>query len=241
MRVPKLPQKSFIQLKVMYFLDFYEYSKDTVFAPKIYLHLRTEKIYSTTGLIIVALLAEGNNNYLLYLWGIKAGPGFEGSAPAGCRVVINPTFGTHWLNFKYQIFSAFFLFMVTDSSIVIKDTSTNFMIPEYLTFWRFPVNSFVYHFISSDTNHNRLYHDFLDTLLNRVNLQEFHFPEYGQNPFPESYTHSWNSTPSKFFKYQTESDFYRCADILCTYEDSVLIQYPGVLNEFYDWKGRFYY
>ena len=224
------------------FFGFAESSNDTSSPPKIFLYMRTEKLYPVSGYEIIADYGEGNNNIQVLLYGVRfVAGGWLGSSPAYWSEEVRTGIGSHWLDFDNQMRQIIFRIQITDTSILIQDTSTNFMVPDYLTYWRYPVNSFVYHFSSADSINNWLYNVFLDTLLSHVNLQEFQFLDFGMNPFPKMYINAGTLAPSKFFKYQTDMDFYKCREVIRNFRENVLVQYPGVIIEFYDWKGRLYF
>lgn len=114
------------------------------------------------------------------------------------------------------------------------------MTPKYAYYWRYPENSFIYLF-ESDTNHNWLFEDFLDTLQSKVQLQEHHFPEYGMICFLADWYNPVFSIQPRYFIYQTDNDYYRCGEIFNQYAITILSQYPDVGITLKDWKARVYH
>jgi hypothetical protein len=219
---------------------FSEVNLDSTQKPVILLSLESVKIYGDGGMHMIGQLERVNNNFSLILYGIRKEMGLGDFSPAWWNSSLALGNGQYSLSISYQDNHSTFNFFVSDTSIIIQDTATSFMIPKYLTYWRYPQNSFMCTF-SSDTSHFWLFEDFLDTLQKKVQLHEHHFPEYGVICYLPCCGYPGYDPPPRFFKYQTETDYYRCGEILNEYALEVLFQYPDVSIWLRDWKGREYF
>jgi hypothetical protein len=81
----------------------------------------------------------------------------------------------------------------------------------------------------------------LSRLLKEVDLEEFHFPDYGEIPYPRSSEGHYYNAPARYFKYDTEEDFDRAGKLLESYAESITVNYQGVGISLANWKGRFFY
>jgi len=212
--------------------------------PSIVLSMATEKIYGCCNFSIKSEISCSGNNIDVKILGVYI-PNvcLTALGPAGSRDFLSLTEGRYYLNFIYKFMMDRYELTVSDSSIEVNKIFSlfpNFTKPEFLVFWRYPRNSFVY-LCGTMTETSWICSDFLDILLREVDLEEFNFPDYGEICYPRSSEGHYYDMPAKYFIYKNEEDFDKAGEILESYSKSVLSNYPGVGLSLTNWKNRFFY
>lgn len=208
--------------------------------PIIVLQMETEKIYPNCNYSIVSAYGMSNNMINIEILGIEIPdivlPAF---GPATARIVLPTSVGDYLLHFSYRDDEGIYDLKVTDSYIKITELKSQFTIPAFNLFWRYPEKSFVY---LAGTTHETSWicEDFLDTLRGEVTLTEFQFPDSGQICYPRSSQGHYYDMPAKYFYYGKEEDFDRAGDILKSYTQRVIANYSGVGLSLTNWKNKRY-
>lgn len=198
---------------------------NSVETPKINLTMITEKQYPNYNYEIRHKVTSLANKISVKLSGIYTPP-FRlpafGSATATAFLELSE--GEYSLSFSYGSFTDQYKLIVTDSSIKVIKIVAQFTIPTVELYWRYPPNSLVY-MCGTNGPFSWIPQDFLDTLLSKIQLTEFQFPDSGIWPYPSSgWTHQYNP-PTKFFYYETEEDYNKVGEVLKTYTQTVLEGY----------------
>ena len=208
--------------------------------PSIMLSMVTEKIYPCCNWSILSEMAVRNNEIFIDFLGIYV--------PEGCLTALGPAISSSFLEistgeysiyFSYRnITDKYFLF-VTDSSIKITEDTSQFTKPKFELFWRYPPKSFAY-LCGTTTETFWICEDLLDTLLSKINLEEFQFPDSGEIPYPCSSAGHYHDMPAKYFFYEKDEDFDKAGKILKSYTQNVIMQYSGVGISLISWKNKRY-
>jgi hypothetical protein len=177
----------------------------------------------------------------LKILGIKPPEGFSLPAlgPAATSKVLDLPEGTYALNLYYNYAVDRYHLIINADSLQVVSTVPSFSQLEFTVFWRFPPDSFVY-LCGTMTETSWICDDFLSRLLKEVDLEELHFPDYGEIPYPRSSEGHYADAPARYFRYQTEEDFDRAGEILKTHSENVISQYEGVSLWLQNWKNKFY-
>lgn len=209
--------------------------------PGIMLSMKTEKIYSCCNFSITSEILKVGNHIGVRLLGINM--------PSVCLTALGPAVSNEFLDISRGVYSLDFFYgflkdsyelIVTDSSIEVINAIPEFTEPEFKVFWRYPPNSFVY-LCGTTTETSWICQDFLNVLLSEIDLNEFHFPDYGEICYPRSSMGHYYDMPARYFIYDKEEDFARAGQILEAYAISVLVNYSGVGLSLVNWKGEFFY
>jgi hypothetical protein len=216
-------------------------SYDCNCAPDITLAIKTEKVYGCLNYQIKTEIFRSGGQIDIKILGIMPPEGYCLTAlgPATARKVLDLPEGTYALNLHYNYAVDRYHLIVNADSLQIVSTVPSFSQPDFSVFWRYPKNSFAY-LCGTMTETFWICDDFLSRLLKEVDLEEFHFPDYGEIPYPRSSEGCYYNAPARYFRYQTEEDFDRAGEILKTYSENVISQYEGVSLWLQNWKNKFY-
>jgi hypothetical protein len=208
--------------------------------PKIFLSLSTEKIYPCCNWSIVSKIVFQRDVISVELLGIYI-PDICLTAlgPATSKSFLGLVEGQYVLKFSYRSVTDIYDLVLSDSSIAIKEIASTLTTPSCTLFCRYPRKSFAYICGTTDET-SWVYKDFLDTLLSKVDLEEFHFPDYGEIPYPQSSSGHSCDMPAKYFLYEKEPDFERAGEILESYTKSVIVQHPGASISLINWMNKRY-
>jgi len=217
-------------------------SHDCNCAPDITLTMTTEKGYNNLGYQIKTEIFFSGGQIDIKILGIKPPEGIilPALGPASASKVLDLQEGAYTLSFYYRYAVDRYHLIVKADSLQVVSTVPSFSQPEFTVFWRFPANSFAY-FCGTMTETSWICQDFVSRLLKEVDLEEIHFPDYGEIPYPRSSEGHYYDAPARYFRYQTEEDFDRAGDVLRLYAESVTANYQGVGISLENWKARFYY
>jgi len=217
-------------------------SYDCNCAPDITLAMTTEKIYGYLGYQIKTEIFRSGGQIDLKILGIKPpeGPAPAALGPATARKVLELPEGTYALNLYYNYAVDRYHLIIDADSLQVVSTAPSFSQPEFSVFWRYPKNSFVY-LCGTMTETSWICDDFLSRLLKEVDLEELHFPDYGEIPYPRSSEGHYYNAPARYFRYETEEDFDKAGEILKSYAESVPADFQGIGLSLTNWKGRFFY
>ncbi len=220
------------------------YEDDMQTVPQIYLKMRTEKIYPCCNYPIESSLKIYGNKVNIQFFGIYIPEiCLTALGPATSSIRLNIQSGRYNLYFKNVLSLDIYEVTVADASISIRqgDPDLNsFTNPDYELYWRYPMNSFVY-MCGTTTENAWMCTDFLDTLKQEINLQEFNFPDYGQKCYPDSSTGHYYDMPAKYFYYENEEDFDKAGLILESYTQKKIIPNMGIGLSLRSWKNKKYY
>ena len=217
-------------------------SYDCNCAPDITLTMKTEKAYSCLGYQIKTEISHTGGQIDLKILGLKPPEGIRLPAlgPATAGKMLDFPEGTYALNLCYNYAVDRYHLIIKGDSLQVISTIPSFTQPEFTVFWRFPPNSFAY-LCGTMAETSWICDDFLSRLLKEVDLEELHFPEYGEIPYPRSSEGHYADAPARYFRYQTEENFDKAGEILKSYAESVTSNYQGVGLSLTNWKGRFFY
>jgi len=216
-------------------------SYNTISEPKIFLFMATEKENHCCADSIVAEVSISGDTIFIELLGIylpEVRPRAFG--PATAISFLDIPNGDYTVYFFNNGQTDTYVLTVTDGYISISKKVSHFTIPEFTLFWRYPSNTFAY-LCGTTTATTWICEDFLDTLLSRVNLQEFIFADSGEIPYPKASMGYYYDMPAKYFHYDNEDDFEEAGEILTTYTHNVINQYQGIGIQLINWKNKRYY
>ncbi len=213
---------------------------DSICEPHVVLRMSTETIYPCCNWSIISEITGMSGAILVDLLGIYV--------PRICLTAFGPATSTSFLDISNGEYSLCFSYMndidgyvliITDSYIRITGNVSQFTEPGFELFWRYPHNSFAY--LCGTTNETAwICDDFLDTLLSEVDLEEFQFPDSGEIPYPRSSDGHNYDMPGRYFLYETDEDFDKAGEILESYTQNVIAQYPGAGISLISWKNKQY-
>lgn len=214
---------------------------DSICEPSILLSMMTEKIYGCCNWTIESEIEIYGNKISIAILGIYV-PLICATAlgPATSNTFLDITEGEYLLELSYEGITDIYKLIVTNSYIKVTEVESQFTIPTFNLFWRYPPNSFAY--ICGKTHETSwIYEDFIDTLLSKIDLVEFHFPDSGVICYPCSSSGHHNDIPAKYFFYDDEEYFDYAGEILESYTQGVISQYSGVGISLINWKNKKYY
>ena len=206
--------------------------------PVITLIMETEEIYGNCNNEIAADVSIDRNTILVTLAGIRIPDVMLWMlGPATASIRLPHAEGQRTLYFVYSGSWDTYLTEMTDTFIKIEPLTQSFTEAEINLFWRYPVNSLAY---LCGTTHETawIYEDFLDTLLSKVALIEFQFPDSGSIPYPCSTQGHYVDMPARYFLYETATDFEQAGAALEIYTDSIISQHSGVGISLLNWRGE---
>jgi hypothetical protein len=208
--------------------------------PRIMLKMVTEKIYPCYNWTIDSDVGVRDKSINVTLNGIYVPEiCFTALGPATFSSFLDLPNGDYVLTFTAGEIKDKYTLTVTDDYIKLNELSSHFTIPEFKLFWRYPPNSFAY--LCGTTNETSwICEDFLDTLLSKIQLEEFYFPDSGEIPYPSSSMGHYYDMPARYFYYKNEADFDMAGEILRSYTQSVISQYSGVGISLINWKNKQY-
>jgi len=206
--------------------------------PEIFLTLTTEKIYGCCNYGISTDCEITNKKVEIDILGIiMPDICLTALGPAGQIIRLPLSNKIYSLKLSGENFVDYYSVNITDSSISISEDSTNHTKPIISHFWRYPPNSFVYLFGSTFSD-SSLARDFLDTLMQIVDIDEFEFPEYGEIPYPRiSQGHYWDM-PARYFYYNSEDDFEMIESILRNFKENYIKDKEGISIILQNWRGK---
>jgi len=208
--------------------------------PEIKLSMVTEEWYPCCNWSIISYLSVGINRISIDLIGI--------SEPRYCDFMFGPATsfsflklanGEYPLYFTYKGVTDKYSLAVTDSTIQIGKEYSQITQPEYALYWRCPPNSFVY-LCGTTTEDRWICEDFLDTLLSRIELKEFQFPDSGEIFYPRSSMGHYYDMPAKYFIYTNDPEFDKTGELLISYTQN-LINCAGIGISLINWKNKQYH
>ena len=213
---------------------------DSISEPSIMLLMVTEKTYPCCNWSIISDIAVQSNKISIDFLGIYVPEiCLTAFGPAQSTSFLDISEGEYSLYFSYRGITDRYFLTVTDSFIKITEDVSQFTKPKFKLFWRYPPHSFVY-LCGTSTETSWICEDFLDTLLSEINLEEFQFPDSGEIPYPRSSMGHYYDMPAKYFFYKKDEDFDKAGEILKSYTQSVIAQYPGVGISLTSWKNNEY-
>ncbi len=215
---------------------------DSAMPPRILLKMRTEKIYPCVNYLILNELRRQDSLITITIRGIR----LNGEV---CLTALGPARASHFLdleegNYRLEIrwgqVRDHYRLTVTPQKISLQARGITFTRPDFPCFWRYPKNSFAY-FCGSMPKNGWIYQDFLDTLQQHLDLQEFEFPEGCQSCYPPASQGHYVDWPARYFYYRSEDDFQQAGELLRTYVQKRIANEPGVGIILINWKNERYY
>ena len=208
--------------------------------PDIMLSMATEKIYPCFNWSIISEATIQGNKISINILGIYVPEMcLTALGPAESILFLDIPEGEYSLYFSYENVTDSYVLTITDSCIKITEDVSQFTKPKFKLFWRYPHNSFAC--LCGTTNENSwICEDFLDTLLSKIHLEEFQFPDSGEIPYPRSSMGHHYDMPAKYFFYKKDGDFDKAGEILKSYTQNVIAQYSGVGISLINWKNKKY-
>ncbi len=218
--------------------DFSSY--EAIEEPKLYIKLRTEKVYPCFNYSIASDVKISGDRVLLNLYGI--------ARPGICLTAFGPAHGIQRLeipnsNFIFEIkannLTDLYHLSVNEQIISLKEIDNIFTIDSLKTFYRTPENSFmlfyspVYTIDSSD-----ILNQLIDTIKSQVNLIEFTFPD-SVNFIYKKYVGNSETRIAKYFTYQKEEDYNKIIDICDSFTQNHWSEYRIDLINFKNKKAYF--
>lgn len=208
--------------------------------PVITLLMETEKIYGNCNNTIAADVSVDRNTIFVTLAGIRIPDVFLCMlGPATASALLPHAEGERTLYFVCSGYWDTYICEVNDSFINIEPLTATFTEADIDLYWRYPENSFAY---LCGTTHETawIYEDFLDTLLSKVDLIEFQFPDSGSICYPCSTQGHYVDMPARYFLYNTVTDFEQAGAVLEAYTNLIISQYSGVGISLVNWKAEIF-
>lgn len=241
------PEEELLPIEGRVRFDFMEEHEnyDTVCEPSIMLSMTTEEIYPCDNYSIISDVIVQNNIIYINVSGVYV-PEICFTFPnfASYRHFLDITEGSYLIYLSYRDATDRYALTVNDSCIEIDGIVTQFTVPRFELFWRYPTNSFAYT-CNTPIETSWIYEDFLDTLLSTIALQEFQFPDSGRKPYPP-YGDGNNNPPGryyfvKYFLYENEEDFDRAGEILEYFSKNVIPPDSGISISLIGWNNKYFY
>ena len=208
--------------------------------PRIRLLLRTEVIYGCCNYSILSDVSFEPRGIGVDIRGIYTPEiCLTATGPAKYSLLFDIQNGIYLLTFSNGDFTDRYTLEVTDSFIRISEVASQFTKPEYKLYWRYPPNSFAY---LCGTTHGTMWiwEDFLNVLLDELELEKFEFPNTGVIPYPHSTSGYYVNMPGLYFTYDDETDFEKAGELLKAYSKDVISNYSGVGITLVNWKNKRY-
>jgi hypothetical protein len=202
--------------------------------------MTTEKGYNNLGYQIKTEILFSGGQIDLKILGIKPPEGIilPALGPASASKVLDLREGAYTLNFYYEYAVDRYHLIVKADSLEVVSGVPSFSEPQFTVVWRFPANSLAF-LCGTMTETSWICDDFLSRLLKEVDLEEIHFPSYGEIPYPRASEGHYYNAPARYFCYKTEEDLDRAGEILKAYSEDVISHYEGVSLWLQNWKNRF--
>ena len=128
---------------------------------------------------------------------------------------------------------------ISDEKVDMVTIRKNYTNLKYEKTFRYPENTFAY-VCGTNLDNTHLYNDFLNILLDNTSVTEYEFNGDGRIPYPEFSSGHWSDNPSKFFKYNNESDFDKAGDLLRDFTLENISQNDGVGIYLISWNNKSY-
>ena len=208
--------------------------------PDIVLSMATEKIYPCFNWSIISETTIQGNKISINILGIYVPEMcLTALGPAKSVLFLDVPEGEYSLYFSYENVTDSYVLTITDSCVKITEDESQFTKTKFKLFWRYPPNSFAY-LCGTTKGTSWICEDFLDTLLSKIHLEEFQFPDSGEIPYPRSSMGHHYDMPAKYFFYEKDEDFDKAGEILKSYTQNVIAQYSGVGISLINWKNKKY-
>lgn len=225
---------------------------DSIREPKMYISMVTEKEYGYGDYQLIVDKEVRQDKVLLVIAGVwnPDGPGACVIAPAVWSDSMDLVPGEYDLLISYRLQKDKYLLEITDSLIELTPVISIFTDAAFKTYWRYPKNSFVCYAVASEDDTASIlpfFKGFVDTLLARLELEEFGFPVYPWDtevsyPYPLT---GWDEhhniyTKARYFRYKNDSDFEEAGEILETYVQDVV---PDTISPYItlkNWRNERY-
>lgn len=209
--------------------------------PELFLSFSTEKVYPCCNYPIIFCLYLSAHHIVINFCGIEE--------TEFCLCAIGPAYGGYFLDinngkydlcFQYENIDDRYIITVSDTSIVISETESDYTKTGYNIYWRYPDNSFAY-LCGTKTEDSWICEEFLSILKDSIDIREFQFPEEGKIPYPLYSSGHYYDMPAKYFYYEKEEDFETAGEVLKVYSENVLSQYSGAGISLINWKNKKFY
>ena len=125
---------------------------------------------------------------------------------------------------------------IDSQKVKINLIESHFTTSLYDNTFRYPENSFAY-ICGTNTTNTNIYTDFLNILLANASLKEISFQGEGRIPYPISSSGHWVNHKTRFFKYNTFSDFESLGQTLTNYKNGNITPNGGVTIALKSWNN----
>lgn len=129
---------------------------------------------------------------------------------------------------------------IDSQKVKINLIASSFTTSLYENTFRYPENSFAYVCGTNNTNTN-IYTDFLNILLANPSLKEISFQGEGRIPYPVTSSGNWVNNKTRYFKYNSFSDFEALGQMLTNYKNGNITPNSGVTIALKSWNNLNHY
>ncbi|MBL1212668.1 MAG: hypothetical protein HND52_04790 [Ignavibacteriae bacterium] len=206
--------------------------------PKVYIEMKTEKIYGCFNFSILTEQSISSNKIDIQILGIyKPGVCLTALGPASRRIRLGSLSGVYEITIRNNQFNDKYNLLITDSLIISdgKDTDNTKSLTSFLH--RYPQNSFAYLFGSLDSL-KYFREEFIDTLSTVINIEEFFFSEFASIPYLESSQGHQYDAPAKYFNYESEEDFNRIEGVMKSFIEKQSPENSSYSISIINWKNQ---
>jgi len=235
-RYPQKPELIPLHGRLLLYIQEHCQVRDSVAVSTYSLHMGTETIYPYTGNEIVSETRISEDKITTIIQGVYTGGCLCVEGPATYETILDLHNGNYSFDLIYRGKIDRHKIMIKSDRIEISGNSgySRFM---HNRIWRFPERSFVCR-NSSPKEVSWICEGFIDTLRSVIHLEEIKAKQSGKWPYHKTFGSFSHERPSRFFRYEQESDFYRAGEILEAYAKDVLTEHPGCLIEIKNWTGK---
>jgi hypothetical protein len=211
--------------------------------PSLFLLTETEKIYGCCNCSIAASYRRLGALLAVDILGIRL--------PVICLDALGPAHrgdfleleeGVYSLEFSHASQKSAYELEVTRDALTVSLASsplTEFAVPKFSVWWRYPRNSFVY--LCGTTEATAwIYEDFLQRLRATVELEEIEFPASGELGYPRAPQGHHVDHPARYFIYANDDVFRAAGEALRAYIRDVIGHPSGVGISLRNWKNESY-
>ena len=200
--------------------------------PETAIDMWTEKIYPCANYQILYDYYQDGSTLVFALHSVAIGEiCLTAFGPAFLHqpLALNP--GIYHIKIELERNIDYYTLAVTDSAYQILSADTNISRPYNKTFWRYPINSFIYMCSSyGDMNDGWVCAAFVDTIRNTLPIVEVSKPSYGIFPYPTD----------TYFVYSRAADFDSAGALLKRFAKKYLTQERSAYIILQNWLNKRY-
>lgn len=227
------PLDTKIDFKVIESYDNYE----SVSTPKIFIELKSEKIYGCFNYTIVSAYKIDNKTIEINVLGInKPNICLTALGPATGRIKLGELYGNYEIVIQGNGFANNYNLVISDSLIMLDGKETQHTKPLINSIYRYPKNSFAY-LCGTTLSNNSICSGFIDTLKSVIDLNEFSFSDIAEIPYPKSSQGHQYDAIARYFYYKNEDEFNRIEDVMRSYIKNNFSE-NGATLEVINWMNK---